>query len=107
MLTFDLLLGLDGMTLLLSLSQQQPWQGCSPSSLGRLFLFLRLDSPDSLPAADPYMAGTATVHGTATFPRVTVTKSGDSFVQLGSAWVSVTPMKFFWGAVLICLWSPQ
>lgn len=40
MLTFDLLLGLDGMALLLSLSQQQPWQS-SPSSLGRLFLFLR------------------------------------------------------------------
>lgn len=41
MLTFDLLLGLDGMALLLSLSQEQPWQGCSPSSLGKLFLFLR------------------------------------------------------------------
>lgn len=42
MLTFDLLLGLDGMVLLLlSLSEEQPWQGCSPSSLGRLFLFLR------------------------------------------------------------------
>lgn len=51
------------------------------------------------------MARTATVHGTAVFPRVAVTKSGDSFVQLGPAWVSVTPTNSFWGAVLICLLS--
>lgn len=45
------------------------------------------------------------MHGTATFPGVTAAKSGDSFVQLGPAWVSVTLTNSFWGAVLIRLLS--
>lgn len=101
MLTSDLCLGagLHGLPLFSSV-KSRPGLGCCPNFLGRLSLFLgkAVWLPNSLPAADPYAAGTVSARG--------------SCLPWGSreqVWSLSPPVRPSWGLCHSCpnsLWGP-